>query len=117
MSFSPFSINIFEQLQGRCRNWEFLLFFIDFLKIQTYLYWPVTHISFLMSMTISVLKTKISLTGTQFPCMAMILKFCGQKHFGNFWKRGRIEGCTPSEIPNSFSPLNVVNGSVNITFH
>lgn len=44
VSFSRFSINIFEQLQGRCRNWESLLFFIDFLKIQTYLYWPVTHI-------------------------------------------------------------------------
>lgn len=35
MSFSLFFVNIFEQLQGRCRNWEFLLFFIDFLKIQT----------------------------------------------------------------------------------
>ena len=70
-----------------------------------------------MSMTISVLKTKISLAGTQFPCTGMILKFRGQKHFGNFWKRAKIEGCTPSEIPNSFSPLNVVNGSVNITFH
>lgn len=45
VSFSLFSMNIFEQLQGRCRNWEFLLFFIDFLKIQTYFYWPVTHIS------------------------------------------------------------------------